>query len=253
TYMGMTLKNPIVPSSSPLSETLDGIRELSKRIAAGEPLQLVVGNTQFFGRAFAVRRGVFIPRPETETLVEVVVDSVRNRLAGAPEIHFADIGTGTGAVAVTLLLEIKTSAAAATDTSPAAAALARENAAALGAGERITVLEGDLFQPLCGELFDCVVSNPPYVRRGDIPKLDGVVRDYDPAAALDGGEDGLDFVRAIATGAADRLKSGGLLAMEIGIGQAEAAKEILRENGYERAETKRDLQGVERVITGWKK
>lgn len=232
---------------------LDALRELSKRIASGEPLQLVVGNTQFFGRNFKVRRGVFIPRPETETLVEVAADSIRDRSADKPEIKIADIGTGAGVAAVTLLLEIDTAAAVATDINPAAVALARENAAALGVEERITALEGDLFEPLGTNLFDCVFSNPPYVRRGDIPKLDGVVRDFDPAGALDGGEDGLNFIRAIAKEAPDRLKSGGLLATEVGIGQAEEAVSIFRGSGYGDVETWKDLQGIERVITGWKK
>ncbi|MEW5946158.1 MAG: peptide chain release factor N(5)-glutamine methyltransferase [bacterium] len=232
----------------------DLIRALARRVADGEPIQLVVGSAHFLGRTFIVQPGVFIPRPETEVLVETVIRLLEDGASG--DVSFLDIGAGCGVIAVSLLLRFDTAAATATDVSPAALALAARNAQAHGVLHRLTLLEGDAFAPLTGDpppLFHCIVSNPPYVKTAEIPALDALVRDHDPRTALDGGDDGLETIRKIVTQSPHFLAPGGLLALEVGAGQAEPTLECFRAAGIAGTRAHRDLAGIERVITGWKK
>ena len=199
------------------------LRELVKRRAAREPLQHLVGSTSFCGLEIAVSRDALIPRPETELLVEHALKF----LATVPKPTALDFGTGSGCLAVTLAVQCPPATLHALDISDAALALARQNAARHQVAERVTFHLGDGFAALPGGLkFDLIVSNPPYIASAEIETLEPEVRDFDPRLALDGGADGLDFYRRLATGAAEFLRPGGKLMLEFGDGQAEAIGKI---------------------------
>lgn len=213
----------IAPDREALLETLIQKRE------GREPLQLILGEVPFHGVALAVEPGVFLPRPETEELVEVVLGLIHG--TGASRGRILDWGTGTGAIAVALAKALPRWTAVAADWSPVARCLAARNAERNGVEERVQVLAGDFNGPdpvtSSRVLFDVVVSNPPYIRRGDIAGLMPEVRDHDPREALDGGPDGLDAFRSLARGMHAWLRAGGLLALEIGADQADNVLGIL--------------------------
>lgn len=228
-------------------------REGVKRRAAGQPLQYVTGEMPFRHIVLRVRPGVFIPRPETEVLVDVALDHLKRNPTDAPVI--LDLCTGSGAVALSLAHEVPAARVIATEISPDAAAVARENAIRLGLQDRVEIFEGDLFDPVRGthpELLggvDLVLSNPPYIPSDDVPDLPIDVVGYEPHLALDGGPDGLDVARRIAAEAPDWLVSGGLLAMELDEGRVESAvKELAR--WYEGVRSVADLAGRDRIAAG---
>jgi release factor glutamine methyltransferase len=238
----------------PLSpEELDGYREHVRRRAAGEPLQTIIGATEFYSRSFKVESGVFVPRPETEVLVETCVRLLTppgSRLAAPVAV---EIGTGTGVVAISLALELVTLEIYATDIDEAAVRLAAHNAQRHGVTARVHVLHGPLFSPLPGSLAgrcDLVVSNPPYVRRDEIPGLQVEVSGHDPHHALDGGPDGLDVYRALAARLDRWLRPGGLVAVEIGADQGSQVVEILERAGCHEVAVTRDYSDRDRVVTG---
>jgi release factor glutamine methyltransferase len=225
---------------------LAAYRALIARRATGEPTQYLTGTREFYGRPFAVDPRVLIPRPETELLVEAVLQA----LPAEGEHRILDLCTGTGCVGITLALERPAVRVVATELSTEAAEVARTNTASLGAAERVEVRVGDLFGPVEGELpFDAVVANPPYVPRGEIPTLSPEVR-REPAFALDGGEDGLDVVRRIVAGAGRYLVPGGLLALEIGERQGAAVQSLLEAAGYGSVRIERDLARHDRLALG---
>src|SRR5690606_35254694 len=187
-------------------------RELVKRRLAGEPVAYLVGEQEFWSLPFRVDASVLIPRHDTETLIEVVLDEVGSRGERAAALRIADIATGSGAIAVTLAKELGAAAVVATDVSAQAAAVAASNAARHGVADRVDVRVGDALEPLAGEApFDVLVSNPPYVPSGDIAGLAAEVR-AEPRLALDGGADGLTVLRRLVSGAGRHLAPGGLLA-----------------------------------------
>ena len=214
---------PIAPDREAVLESLIRRRE------GREPLQLILGEVPFHGVALAVESGVFLPRPETEELVEVVL--LRIAATGASRGRLLDWGTGSGAIAVALAKALPGWTVVAADWSPIARCLAARNAERNGVEARVEVVAGDFGAPgpvtSDRALFDVVVSNPPYVRRGDIPGLMPEVRDHDPLEALDGGPDGLDAFRSLARGMHAWLRTGGLLALEIGADQADNVLGIL--------------------------
>ncbi|HUM13660.1 MAG TPA: peptide chain release factor N(5)-glutamine methyltransferase [Myxococcaceae bacterium] len=225
---------------------LAAYRALIARRAAGEPTSYLTGTREFYGRAFAVDPRVLVPRPETELLVEAVLQG----LPGEAEVRLLDLCTGTGCVGITLALERPRARVVATELSPGAAEVARANAAALGVAERFEVRVGDLFAPVEGEPpFHAIAANPPYVPRGDIPTLSPEVR-REPALALDGGPDGLDVVRRIAAVAPRWLVPGGLLAMEIGDRQGPTVRSLLEAAGYGSVRIERDLARHDRLALG---
>jgi len=225
---------------------LAAYRGLIARRATGEPTHYLTGTREFYGRPFAVDPRVLIPRPETELLVEAVLQGV----PADRDVRLLDLCTGSGCVAVTLALERPLARVVATELSADAAEVARANAAALGAADRVDVRPGDLFDPLAGELpFDAVVANPPYVVRGEIPTLSAEVR-HEPSRALDGGEDGLGVVRRIIEGAPRWLLPGGLLALEIGDRQGPAVRSLLEAAGYGSVRIERDLARHDRLALG---
>ncbi len=217
---------------------------LLERRLAGEPMQYITGETEFYGLPFQVNRSVLIPRPETEHLVEKVLALA----AGFEKPRILDVGTGSGAIAVALAHELPEAQVAAIDLSAAALAVARGNAERNGVAGRIRFVEGDLLAPFAGEQFEIVVSNPPYVAESDRAQLDVEVRDYEPGLALFAGN-GLDVYRRLIPDARAALAAGGFLALEIGYGQDEAVAGLLAEAGFKQIEFTADLQGIPRVAS----
>lgn len=231
----------------PLSaRELDDFRPLLKRRAKREPLQYVLGRQAFRNLDLEVGPGVLIPRPETEQLVEAVLAwaSGRASLAGL------DVGTGSGAIALALLGEGPFERFVGTDVSAAALTVAARNRHAHGMAERLDLRAGGAFEPVRpGERFDVVVSNPPYVAEVDRAALAPEIVDWEPVEALFGGSDGLAVIRSIVAGAGAVLRPGGLLALEVGAGQAGAVAALIeQEGGYREVSVRRDLAGKERIV-----
>jgi len=226
----------------PLEEPeLARYRELIKRRLAGEPVAYLIGEQEFWSLPLAVDARVLIPRRDTETLVEV------GKRAGGRRI--ADVATGSGAVALALATELPEATVVATDVSEEALAVARANVARHGLDGRVELRAGDLVQPLAAESFDLIVSNPPYVRTGDLAGLSAEVR-REPRRALDGGADGLDILRRLVASARDRLAEGGTLAVEHGFDQGPAVRALFTAAGYLDVKTTPDLAALERVTEG---
>jgi release factor glutamine methyltransferase len=225
-------------------EVQDYFNAMVRRRIAGEPIQYVTGEANFFNMQFRVTPEVLIPRPETELLVERVCQFVPL----FPKPRIADVGTGSGAIAISIAHDWSHAAAiTAIDLSAAALTIAKENAARIGFAKHIRFLEGDLFAPVAGERFEIIVSNPPYVADADRAQLTVEVRDYEPALALFAGEDGLDIYRRLIPDAFESLTPGGYLAIEIGYGQSPAITDLLTRSGFAQIEFVPDLQGIPRV------
>jgi release factor glutamine methyltransferase len=203
----------------------DALREFVKRRGQREPLQHIVGTASFCGLEIAVNRHALIPRPETEMLAELGWKFLAT--LNLPPATALDFGTGTGCIAIALAAKNPNAKITALDISSAALALAKENAARNKVAERIEFLPSDGFAALTTEMkFDLIVSNPPYIASAEIATLDPEVRDFDPRAALDGGADGLDFYRRLATEGKNFLQPNGKIMLEFGDGQADAIKKI---------------------------
>lgn len=216
---------------------------LVARRAAGEPYAYLVGEREFWGRAFAVDPRVLIPRPETEHLVEAVL---AQPLPARPLL--LDVGVGSGAIAVTLACEIADARVVAVDVSPGALAVARRNAARHGVADRVLLAGSDLASALDLARFDLVAANLPYVPAVDAPTLSPEVRDHEPPGALFSGADGLDAVRALLV-AAGRLRPGTPLVLELGLGQPAALTAILPPT-FVLAATISDYAGIARIVVG---
>ena len=217
--------------------------DLIERRLAGEPIQYITGEAEFYGLPFHVNRDVLIPRPETEHLVEKVMALAAEFVR--PKI--VDVGTGSGAIAVALAHALPFAEITATDISADALAVAKANAARNGVADRVRFFKGDLLEAVAGEHFDIVISNPPYVPEIDHATLDVEVRDYEPAQALFAGEDGLQIYRRLIPAAFDALVPGGYLALEIGYGQRAGIEALLVREGFAGIEFIPDLQGIARV------
>ncbi len=218
--------------------------DLIERRLAGEPIQHIIGEAEFYGMPFHVNRDVLIPRPETEHLVEKAIALAAE--FARPKI--LDVGTGSGAIAIALAHALPFAEITATDISPAALAVAKDNAASNGFADRVRFLEGDLLDPAGPGPFDMVVSNPPYVPESDRATLDVEVRDYEPALALFAGEDDLAIYRRLIPTAFGAIVAGGFLALEIGYGQQEAIHALLAGAGFSGIEFTEDLQKIPRVV-----
>jgi len=227
---------------------LDLFRPLLRRRADREPLQYILGRAAFRELDLCVDRRVLIPRPETEVLVDEVLAwaAAQDRT----DMSAVDIGTGSGAIALSLVHEGPFGRVVATDASDDALDVARGNAEALGLAEKVDFRGGTLFSALeAGEIFDVVVSNPPYVAEAEAETLEPEVADWEPGQALFGGPDGLAVVRELVGGAGARLRPGGLLALEVGAGQAGlVVAEVETIGGYDDVRVRRDLAGRQRVI-----
>ena len=229
--------------------------EALRRRAKREPLQYLIGNQEFWGLEFKVTPDVLIPRPETELIVEAALALVpdRNR-----PVRIVDLCTGSGCIAVSLAKELTSARIIATDASEKALAAARENARDHGVSGRIRYLEGDLFVPLeeldiRGQV-DIIVSNPPYVREGDLPTLQPEVKVYEPLMALIAGPEGTEIAMRIIRNATEYLKKNGSLIMEMGVEQATALTQMVEATGaYGKPAILKDLAGIDRVIVAKRK
>jgi release factor glutamine methyltransferase len=231
---------PIVP------EELSAYRELVRRRGRREPLQLLVGRVSLLEHDFAVREGVFVPRPETETLI---LQARECELPAEPRL--LEVGVGSGCVGLSLLTCWPDATLLGYDVEPLALELTAENARGLAVESRLELREGSAFDArLDPESFDLVVSNPPYVRSAELADLEPEVRDHDPREALDGGEDGLEAVRRLVDLARRVLRPQGWLLFEHGYDQGESAPALLRDAGFGDVVTVEDLGGRPRVTRG---
>ncbi len=255
--LGSTRIALIMDAKRPLdARELARVRELVTRRRAREPIAYIVGVREFYGRSFRVDRRVLVPRPDTETLVDVVLERTRSV---SMSMRALDLCTGSGCVAVTLARERPTASVVATDASEDALTLARENALRLGA-YNVAFRSGDLFAALDPgapdgsspprRRFDVVAANPPYIPSSDIASLMPDVRDFEPRIALDGGVDGLTLVRRVVSGAPAYLEEGGVLAVEVGAGEAGDAGRLFEEAGFGDVRVRRDYAHIERVVSG---
>ena len=234
------------------ARALEAMGRGARRIAAGEPLQYVIGQWDFRDFTLRTDRRALVPRPETETLVDLVLSSPRLRALPAPRI--VDYGTGTGCIAFALARAWPAAKIAALDVSEDALALARENAAALGLAERVAFVncaETELDEVFEGGSVDAIVSNPPYVPTAQWERLAPKVRDHEPRLALDGGADGMDVLRRVAEDASMLLAPEGELYLELDAesGQAGPMGALLRELGFDPVRPHRDLAGAERFLS----
>ncbi|GAB4289185.1 MAG: peptide chain release factor N(5)-glutamine methyltransferase [Myxococcota bacterium] len=226
------------------------MREFVKRRIGGEPLQHIVGFAYFWSHKIAVDRRVMIPRPETEHLIEVIVGEYNGSRDEA--FSMLEIGVGSGCAAIALASEFKRASITGVDISDGALAVARANIASAGFEGRIKTVKSDLFSAIGDDdKFDVIYSNPPYIPTGEIERLSVEVREYDPREALDGGDDGLNIILRLVSGSSSYLKPNGLLALEIGDGQAEAVRKILVETGFGNIKIKPDLRGIPRIAYGY--
>lgn len=216
----------------------------------GRPIAYIVGNREFMGLDFYVQEGVLIPRPDTEALVEEVIEICD----GKEGLNVLDIGTGSGAITVSLAKYLKNPKVKSFDISEIALEIGKKNAINNNVDDKIDFVKSDLFSAIkdMDIQFDVIVSNPPYIPKKDIETLHTQVKDYEPYNALEGGEDGLDFYRDITKQSINYLKQSGVLAYEVGHDQAQDVAKIMQDNGYTNIYTKKDLQGIDRVVIGYK-
>ena len=210
----------------PLTEAqLTDLRSLVKRRASREPLQYIIGITEFYGLTLKVDPRALIPRHETEELVELIIERLE-----APPKRILDLGTGSGAIALALASRYSDAEVTATDQSEEAITLAKENALALNLSSRVTFIKGNWFEPLDeGARFDLIVSNPPYLTEAEMQTAEPEVIDHEPHSALASGQEGLDDLGLLFKSVPRHLAEGGLLALETGIGQADAIRAMALE------------------------
>jgi release factor glutamine methyltransferase len=230
-------------------DELAAYRALHVRRRAGEPVAYLRGEREFYGRTFRVDRRVLVPRPETELLVEVALERTRHL---SLDLRALDLCTGSGCVAITIAKERPTARVLGTDVSEDALVVARLNAQRLGALPAVAFRRSDLFADLGrgAAPFDLVTANPPYVAEADRPTLDRTVVDFEPHLALFAGSDGLDVIDPLVAGAPAVLAPGGVLALEVGAGQAGATAARMRTAGLVDVAIRRDYSGIERIVSG---
>lgn len=229
-------------------EEIFRFENLIERRAKKIPVAYLIGRKEFFGLNFFVTPEVLIPRPETEILTQCATEFLQT-FDG--EKNFLDIGTGSGAICISILKFCKNSFAYAVDISEKSLEVAKFNAQKFNVDDRVKFFCGNLFEKVSGKKFSAIISNPPYIPSGEIKNLQEEVK-KEPLRALDGGEDGLKFYREIIFQSPKFLISGGILAVEIGINQAEAVKKFFLENNFCEIKILKDLSGIERVIFGKK-
>jgi release factor glutamine methyltransferase len=227
------------------------IAALANRRLTGEPVARILGYKEFWSLPLRVDAATLVPRPETETVVEAALAAIDTGGPRARKLRIADLGTGSGALILALLSELPNAFGVGTDVSAKALVVARDNARRL-AQTRARFVACDMTAALRGP-FDAIVSNPPYIASGDIATLAPDVRDFDPHLALDGGTDGLDFYRAIAAAAPALLAPGGVLVVELGIGQTELVSHLFAAAGLAPSPPRPDLNGTPRAIVAWKR
>ena len=223
------------------------IRNLEKIIArrkTGEPIAYITGVKEFWSLNFNVTPETLIPRPDSETIVQSVLDTITNHM---DRLSILDLGTGSGCLLLALLSELPNAKGVGIDISPATCKIAKKNAKELGLNNRAKFYRGNWMEGILDQ-FDIIVTNPPYIAEPDIKLLDREIQLFEPHLALSGGPDGVSAYRLIAKGSIARLKTAGILVVEIGINQAQSIKNIFIENGLEIIKTQRDFSNIERCI-----
>jgi release factor glutamine methyltransferase len=240
---------------------LEKIRPLVRRRAQREPLQYIMGETEWSGLKLKTDKRALIPRPETELLVEFVVKAVKElRGTGEPvsaAMRILDLGTGTGALALALAKEFPDAAVTAVDVSEEALALAKENAMALGLSERVTILKSDWFSAVpepkeAAERFGLIVSNPPYLTEAEVTEAEPEVREFEPTSALIAADAGAADLKKIIAEAPGFIAAGGILALETGIAQHAELMAACAAAGFARSESRQDLTGRDRFVLAWR-
>jgi release factor glutamine methyltransferase len=253
TVLDLDLTGMITAASRPLtSDELIRLEDLIHRRLNGEPVARILGLREFWGLPLKLSAATLVPRPDTETVVEIALEMLRAAPPYGRPLRIADLGTGSGAILLALLSELADAFGYGTDINIDALRTARGNAVDLGLASRAAFLACDYAAALIGP-FDLIVSNPPYIRSADIPSLATEVRDHDPLRALDGGTDGLDAYRALVPQAARLLVPGGILAVEVGEGQSADVARLIASTGLIlEGPPKADLSGIRRAIAGRK-
>jgi len=228
---------------------VEALRSLTARRIRREPMAYILGEREFWGLPFKVTPAVLVPRPDSETVIEAALAVMPDRTR---PWHILDLGVGSGCLLLTLLHEYAGARGVGLEASPEALAVAQENAQRLGVADRTMLQAGDWHRPdwldALGGPFDLVVSNPPYIERGAIDRLMPEVSSFEPRLALDGGPDGLDAYRAIATAGPKLVTAGGFLVVEGGEGQAPEISKLFSAGGLSPLAPWKDLGGIERVV-----
>jgi len=246
--LGLTSTEAFAHADKSLTETEVGLidRSVERRLKR-EPVHRILGARDFYGMTLTLSRETLEPRPDTEILVESLLPQLRRIVAEKGKARVLDLGTGTGAIALALLKECPEAQAVGTDVSEDALRTAQENAQRAGVAERFQAIRSDWFTAICGR-FDIIVSNPPYIKEEVIASLEPEVRDFDPHRALNGGLDGLDAYRAIASGAGAFLEGDGLIGVETGFDQKNSVTQIFAASGFALQQAVRDYGDNDRVL-----
>lgn len=252
--LGVDRTHLLIRSDEKVSEShYDNYLRLIERRAAGEPLQYITGHQEFYGLDFCVTPAVLIPRPETEFIVERIIELIDDAMHSPLVV---DVGTGAGCIAVAIAVNVPRARVIATDASEGALEVARMNAARHGVAQRVEFFQGDLLEPLRANHLensvDLLASNPPYVNEGTPELIQREVRDWEPREALFGGVDGLDFYRRLLVDSPEYVKPGGSVVFEIGFGQLDAVCKMIDGSEWKLVDVTRDLQGIPRTITACK-
>lgn len=233
---------------APLTDTLKAkIERAAAERMGGKPVHRILGAREFYGLSLKLSQATLEPRPDTETLIDAVLPFVRECVALTNGCEIVDLGIGAGGIGLALLAECSQARCLGIDVSPDAVVTARANAEALGLSARYNAIVGDWLSGV-EQCFDLIVSNPPYIPTGDLASLSREVTEHDPMLALDGGEDGLNAYRLIASQSRARLQAGGRVALEIGIGQRQSVEELFAAEGFDMSAVAADLGGVDRVL-----
>jgi len=229
-------------------EREERVRRLLERRMAGEPVAYLIGEWEFYGLPLDISREVLIPRPDTEVLAEQAIAYIRT----LGECRVLDLCAGSGCIGLAVAAQAPQARVALGEIDDSALKICRQNIRRNGLSSRVTPIQTDALEKPPRSLgeFQCIVSNPPYIPTADIAGLDASVRDYEPRLALDGGEDGLRFYRAIARDWREALAPGGRLYFEVGIGQADEVLRIMRAQGFGDIQIVKDRHGIPRVVLG---
>ena len=230
-------------------EVEDRVEELTRRRLSGEPVAYIIGEWEFYGLPLDISREVLIPRSDTEVLAERAILLTRAAGDGA---RVLDLCAGSGCVGLAVAANAPDCRVVLADLSEGALRICKQNVRRNQLNARVTCVQADAMTAPAPALwdFDVIACNPPYIPHGDLANLDVSVRDYEPWGALDGGEDGLDFYRAVSARWGTALRLGGTLIFEVGIGQAPDVEQIMAQNGFENIVTHQDTQGIWRVVEG---
>jgi release factor glutamine methyltransferase len=240
-------KSDLYTKSFDIAEDIEKkIDEFVERRAKGEPIQYIIGHVEFFDLKIYVGKGVLIPRPETELLVEEAIKLLREFTPYGSGFTILDLCTGSGCIALALAKNFPEAIIYGIDSSEIAINYAIRNAEENNI-KNVNFLKGDLFEPVKDRRFDCIISNPPYIKRKDLKKLQREIREYEPAQALDGGEDGLHYHRRILKEASNHLKEKGIIILEIGFNQADDVLLIANKAGFSKVNFIKDYSGIERI------